>query len=123
MLTDINFFVVRCPSSAYMGWWPRPAKASARGGPRRRTSRRTTSRRRWHHYAVDYLQKNGRIRPISLRAVFFLIAHGAVAPFTLAPFARRFDHTDPFDPNQVAEHAALTAYVITTGLRLDAPGR
>ena len=72
---------------------------------------------------LDYLQKNGRVRPISLRALFFLIAHGAAAPFTLAPFARHFDHTDPFDPNQVAEHAALTADVITSGLRLDAPGR
>jgi AcrR family transcriptional regulator len=70
---------------------------------------------------LDYLQKNGRIRPISLRALFFLVAHGAAAPFTLAPLARRFDNADPLDPNQVAEHAALTADVITNGLRLNAP--
>ena len=72
---------------------------------------------------LDHLHENGRIRPISLRALFFLIAHGAAAPFTLAPLARHFDKTDPLDPAQVAEHAALTADLITSGLRLDAPGR
>src|SRR5229473_2355240 len=72
---------------------------------------------------LDHLSKNGRIRAISLRTLFFLIAHGAAAPFTLAALARHFDDTDPLDPNQVAEHAALTADVITSGLRLTAPGR
>jgi len=72
---------------------------------------------------LDHLHENGRIRPISLRALFFLVAHGAAAPFTLVPLARRFDNTDPLDPNQVAEQAALTADVITSGLRLNAPGR
>jgi TetR/AcrR family transcriptional regulator len=71
---------------------------------------------------LDHLQDEGRIRPISLRALFFLIAHGAVAPFTLAPLARHFDQADPLDPDQVAEQAALTADVITSGLRLNAPG-
>jgi AcrR family transcriptional regulator len=66
---------------------------------------------------LEYLQENGRIRPISLRALFFLIAHGAAAPFTLAPLARHFDKADPLDPRQVATHAALTADVITGGLR------
>jgi AcrR family transcriptional regulator len=68
---------------------------------------------------LDHLRENGRIRPISLRALWFLIGHGAPAPFTLAPFARHFDKTDPFDPDQVAEQAAVTADVITGGLRLD----
>jgi len=72
---------------------------------------------------LDHLRKNGRIRPISLRALFFLIAHGAAAPFTLAPLARHFENTDPLDPNQLAEQAGLTADVITSGLRLDAPRR
>ena len=72
---------------------------------------------------LDHLHKSGRIRPISLRALFFLIAHGAAAPFTLAPLARHFDNRDPLDPNQVAEQAALTADVITNGLRISAPGR
>jgi TetR/AcrR family transcriptional regulator len=67
---------------------------------------------------LDHLRENGRIRPISLRALFFLIAHGAAAPFTLVALARRFDSADPRDPDQVAEQAALTADVITGGLRL-----
>jgi AcrR family transcriptional regulator len=70
-------------------------------------------------WLLHYLQEEGRIRPISLRALFFLIAHGAAAPFTLAPLARRFDDADPLDPDQVAEQAALTADVITSGLRLE----
>jgi AcrR family transcriptional regulator len=72
---------------------------------------------------LDFLTSQGRIRPISLRALFFLVAHGAAAPFTLAPLARHFDNTDPLDPGQIAAHAALTADLITSGLRLDAPGR
>lgn len=68
---------------------------------------------------LDHLQAERRIRLISLRALFFLVAHGAAAPFTLAPLARHFDNTDPLDPDQVAEQAALTADVITSGLRLE----
>jgi TetR/AcrR family transcriptional regulator len=71
---------------------------------------------------LEHLRKEGRIRPITIQALFFLIAHGAAAPFTLAPLARHFENTDPLDPSEVAEQAALTADVITSGLRLDAPG-
>src|ERR1700736_1811394 len=67
---------------------------------------------------LDHLHKEGRIRPISLRALFFLIAHGAAAPFTLVPLARQLGDTDPLDPAQVAEQAALAADVLTSGLRL-----
>lgn len=67
---------------------------------------------------LDYLVARGRIRPISLRSLHFLIAHGATAPFTLTPLARRFDPTDPLDPAQVAEHAALAADLIADGLTL-----
>jgi TetR/AcrR family transcriptional regulator len=72
---------------------------------------------------LDYLHEEGRIRPISLRALFFLVAHGAAAPFTLSSLARHFDAADPLDPGQIAEQAALTADVITNGLRLDARDR
>ena len=72
---------------------------------------------------LDFLTSQGRIRPISLRALFFLVAHGAAAPFTLAPLARHVETTDPLDPAQIAAHATLTADVITSGLRIDAPGR
>jgi AcrR family transcriptional regulator len=68
---------------------------------------------------LDHLRDQGRIRPISLRALFFLIAHGAPAPFTLGPLARHFDQADPLEPAQIALQAALTADVITNGLRLD----
>ena len=74
-------------------------------------------------HVLDHLRKERRIRPISLRALFFLIAHGAAAPFTLAPLARHFDDADPLDPNKIAEQAALTADLITSGLRLDDPRR
>jgi AcrR family transcriptional regulator len=67
---------------------------------------------------LEHLNENGRIRPISLRVLFFLIAHGAAAPFTLVPLARRFDKADPLDPKQVDGQAELTADVITGGLRL-----
>lgn len=70
---------------------------------------------------LEFLTSQGRIRPISLRALFFLVAHGAAAPFTLAPLARHFDTTDPLDPAQIAAQATLTADLITSGLRLDAP--
>jgi TetR/AcrR family transcriptional regulator len=67
---------------------------------------------------LEHLQKEGRIREISLRALFFLIAHGAAAPFTLAPLSRHFDGADPLDPTAVSEQAALSADLITSGLRL-----
>src|ERR1700730_3638167 len=46
---------------------------------------------------LDHLHKEGRVRPVTLRALFFLIAHGAAAPFTLVPLARRIDDADPLD--------------------------
>src|ERR1700716_1579830 len=58
---------------------------------------------------LPFLTAQGRIRPISLRALLFLIAHGAAAPFTLTPLARRFDDTDPLDPTQIDLHAAMMA--------------
>jgi AcrR family transcriptional regulator len=71
---------------------------------------------------LEHLHQEGRIRPISLRALFFLVAHGAAAPFTLAPLARHFDEADPLDPKAVTEQAALSADLITGGLRLGGAG-
>jgi len=68
---------------------------------------------------VGHLADQGRIRPVSLRALFFLIAHGAAAPFTLAPLARHFDPTDPLDPKAVEEHADLNADLIIRALEID----
>jgi AcrR family transcriptional regulator len=68
---------------------------------------------------VAHLADQGRIRPVPLRALFFLLAHGAAAPFTLAPLARLFDPTDPLDPKAVEEHADLNADLIVRALEID----
>jgi TetR/AcrR family transcriptional regulator len=70
---------------------------------------------------LEFLTAQGRIRPIRLRALLFLIAHGAAAPFTLTPLARRFDDTDPLDPAEIDRHAAMIADILTNGLKLDPP--
>jgi AcrR family transcriptional regulator len=47
------------------------------------------------------------VASISGRELFFLIAHGAAAPFTLKGLSDRFDATDgPLDPEVYAEHMA-----------------
>jgi TetR/AcrR family transcriptional regulator len=72
---------------------------------------------------LEFLTSQGRIRPISLRALLFLIGHGAAAPFTLTALARRFDDIDPLDPAAIDAHATMIAGVLTHGLQLDArPG-
>lgn len=46
----------------------------------------------------------GETRPVSGRAFFFLLTHGAAAPYTLAGLSERFDATDgPFDAVAHAE--------------------
>jgi hypothetical protein len=68
---------------------------------------------------LEHLAAQGQIRPISLRDFLFLMAHGGAAPFTLTPFARRFDPADPLDPGHTDRHAATIADILTTGLRLN----
>ena len=65
---------------------------------------------------LDHLAADGRTTPISLRTFHFLLAHGAAAPFTLAPLARRFDPSDPLDPAAVQAHAELAADLIVRAL-------
>ncbi len=49
----------------------------------------------------------GALAPLSTREIFFLIAHGAAAPFTLAGLSSRFDEADgPIDPEVYADHMA-----------------
>ncbi|WP_235748730.1 TetR/AcrR family transcriptional regulator [Nocardia coffeae] len=67
---------------------------------------------------TDHLVSVGRIRPIPLRTLHFLIAHGGAAPFSLAPLARRFDPVDPLLQSQVRRHAQLVADLIIEGLRV-----
>jgi AcrR family transcriptional regulator len=70
---------------------------------------------------LDHLAAEGRVRPISLRSLHFLMTHGGAAPFTLIPLAERFDRADPRDPDVVAMHADLVADIIVAGLRIDLP--
>jgi len=48
---------------------------------------------------LERLRASNQIRPVSTRTLFFLVAHGAEAPFTLRAFSATFDETDgPLDP-------------------------
>ena len=68
---------------------------------------------------LDHLAAEGQTRPISLRTFNFLVAHGAAAPFTLAPFAQLFDPEDPLDPKAAAAYADEAADLIINALRPD----
>lgn len=68
---------------------------------------------------LAHLSKSGQVREIPLRTFHFLLAHGAAAPFTLAPLARLFDPSDPLTPHLVTEHADLSADLIIRALRPD----
>jgi AcrR family transcriptional regulator len=61
---------------------------------------------------LDHLVAEGRTHPLSLRDFNFLVAHGAGAPFTLAPLARLFDPADPLEPKAVVEYADASADLI-----------
>jgi AcrR family transcriptional regulator len=68
---------------------------------------------------LDHLIAEGRIRKVPLRTFHFLIAHGAIAPFTLVPLAEHFDARSPLKPRAVREHAELIADLIIAGVRTD----
>jgi AcrR family transcriptional regulator len=68
---------------------------------------------------VAHLTEEGRVRPVSTRTLFMLIAHGGTAPFGLMPLARRFDRADPRSAKAVAEHAETVSRIIVDGLRID----
>lgn len=63
---------------------------------------------------VDRLVASGTIHPISLRALFFLIAHGAAAPFTLTALSAAFDEVD--GPLDLDTHVEGTVHLIMRGL-------
>ena len=53
---------------------------------------------------LERLQAAGRIRPVTARALFFLVAHGAEAPYTLTALSGAFDTVDgPLDPDRHAD--------------------
>ena len=67
---------------------------------------------------LTHLADEGVIRPIRLRDFHFLLAHGATAPYSLAPLATKFDPSSPCEPTAIEEHAQLVATVLVEGLRL-----
>lgn len=70
---------------------------------------------------LKFLADSGRIRPISLRTLHFLLAHGAAAPYTLDALARHFDDVDPLDPKEIEAHADLTADLLIRALEIHEP--
>jgi len=51
-----------------------------------------------------------------LRSIHFLIAHGATAPFSSLPLARRMAPGDPMSPRAVRRHARFVADMIVAGV-------
>ena len=63
------------------------------------------------------LHQAGRVRPVTARAVFFLVAHGAEAPFALTALSGAFDSVDgPLDSHQ---HADDVTDLLMRGITLD----
>jgi AcrR family transcriptional regulator len=71
---------------------------------------------------LDHLVAEGRIRPVPLSTVHFILTHGAGGPFTLEPLARLFSQMDQRGPASPKEHAELSADFIVRGLQVD-PGK
>jgi AcrR family transcriptional regulator len=63
------------------------------------------------------LHQAGRVRPVPARAVFFLVAHGAEAPFALTALSGAFDSVDGLlEPRQ---HADDVTDLLMRGITLD----
>jgi TetR/AcrR family transcriptional regulator len=58
------------------------------------------------------LQAAGRIRPVPVGTLFFLIAHGATAPAAHRPLAALLGVADPTDPDTVRVHARAVAELL-----------
>jgi AcrR family transcriptional regulator len=71
---------------------------------------------------LERLRADGRIRPVTTRGLFFLVGHGAEAPFALTALSEAFDDLDgPLDPER---HADDMTDLIMRGLTVtdaDAP--
>lgn len=63
---------------------------------------------------LQRLADRGVVRPHAMRSVFFLMTHGAAAPFTLAALSRHFDEADGEVDDD--EHAQALADIIVAGL-------
>ena len=70
---------------------------------------------------VDRLAEAGRIRSVSPLTLYFLIAHGGGAPFTMTPLAHRLDSSDRDDRTIAQEHAHEVAELIVASLQIREP--
>jgi AcrR family transcriptional regulator len=68
---------------------------------------------------LRHLVEAGRVRPVSMRTLFLLAAHGGAAPFGLLPLARRLDPSDPLSNRSVEEHVETVTRILIDGIRLD----
>ncbi len=67
--------------------------------------------------ALDRLREAGRVGPVTARALFFLVGHGAEAPYTLSALSTAFDILDgPLDPER---HADDVTELIIRGIVLN----
>jgi AcrR family transcriptional regulator len=60
----------------------------------------------------EQLQAQGRVRPVPVGTLFFLIAHGATAPAAHRPLAMLVGVADPTDPDTVRIHARAVAELL-----------
>jgi len=67
------------------------------------------------------LQEAGRIRPVTLRALFFLVTHGAESPFTLTALSESFDDVDGV--LDATAHSRLVTDILMSGLVVHAEDR
>ncbi|MBX7435128.1 TetR/AcrR family transcriptional regulator [Mycobacterium sp. Y57] len=69
---------------------------------------------------LDRLVSAGRIRPVPLYLLHFLLTHGAVAPFTLVPMGALVDAPAAGDDAAVRRYADEVAGLIIRGLQISA---
>jgi hypothetical protein len=68
------------------------------------------------------LRAADRIRPVTTRALFFLVGHGAGGPYTLTALSGSFDRVDgPFDPERHADDMCDLIMRGVTRTEADAP--
>ncbi|MGV9310775.1 TetR/AcrR family transcriptional regulator [Streptomyces sp. NPDC003691] len=73
----------------------------------------------WTHFGAlhEELNRQGLIRQVSLRSVFFMITSGGAAVFGSRALARRLSDEDPFTPEEVGSHARYVADTVIAGLK------
>ncbi|WP_228800838.1 TetR/AcrR family transcriptional regulator [Nocardia terpenica] len=66
---------------------------------------------------LQVLVDRGVLTAADVATLHFVVAHGATAPFSLTPLARKLHAADPLDPEIVRGHAEFVADMVVAGLR------